>query len=224
MKRSNGGAVTKNEKILLWILGILSILALCYILIISPAQNKWKPIKNEIKEVDKKLEEVKNIDNEIDMLQRQYDKLMVEYEESTKELPKSDRYPQIFRDMEDKAIASGLDSVLANFYDPEVVKTVESKDQGESTDSTDSTNQTNDSNLEGMKIIQVDYQFKKQQESDPDTMTKVLKFVDELENYQKYTRVANIGEIKETSTEVAVKVYFYERGEEEDEVGLYEFN
>lgn len=217
MKKSNGANIGKNEKILLWIVGIISICALCYILIISPAQSKWKPKKDEIESLDAQLEAVKNIDNEIAALKNDYEKLKTEYDKATVSLPKSDKYPQIFKDIEDMAKACGIDSLSGNFGEPKVVTTVSNDD------SSDSSNKKKDEDtvsLEGMKSIQVDYSFPKATEgSDPATVEKVLAFVDKLENYE---RISHIGKIQENQSGFQITIYFYELGEDDPEE-KYEF-
>lgn len=201
---SKGTATTKNEKVILYALGILSILALCYLFIISPAANKNKPITDEIAVKEKEIKELQNIDFDIENKQGQLDKLKVKYKEATDGLPASDRYPQIFKDVEQMAVDSGLTSVGGTFYKPESVKTV-NKNGAEVT--ADNKNQ-----FDGMKYLQVDYYF----ENDID---KTLVFIDKLENYD---RIADIGQIKQEEEGMVVKVYFYSAGGNEKEE--YDFN
>ena len=53
--KTKGRTTTKNEKVVLYVLGILSIFALCYLFIISPGEEKTKNLKQEIKNLESQL-------------------------------------------------------------------------------------------------------------------------------------------------------------------------
>lgn len=204
MKASSKGATTKNEKILLGILGIAAILTLCYIIIIAPSAKKNKSVKNEIVDVENQLKEVQLIDYEIKNKREQLEELQKEYDVATAGLPKTDRYPQIAKDVEQMAIDCGLVSVKGIFRDPSLVKSVDKN-------GTDVTNDANNE-FQGMKYLQVDYSFGTDFE-------KTLEFIDKLENDE---RIADIAEVSQGGKETTVSVFFYCSGGNEKEE--YDFN
>lgn len=198
---------SKGEKILLYTLGILFVFALCYFFIISPSSDKNKPIKDDIAKVQKQLVEVQNIDNEIENKKNQLEKLEEKYNESSKELPKTDRYPQIFKDEEDLAKECGLDSIKGQFADPEVVKSVTNN---VSKDNTDNSNKE----FTGMKSMAVTYKV-------VGTFDATMKFIDKLENA---SRIADIVEVKQRESQFEVTAIYYASGGETDEKEEYDFN
>ena len=105
--KTKGRATTKNEKIILYVLGVLSIFALCYLFIISPGEEKTKNLKQEIKSLESQLVSVQSIDYDIEQRKKTLDDLMVKYKEATITLPKTDRYPEVFRDVEKMVTESG---------------------------------------------------------------------------------------------------------------------
>lgn len=199
----SGSATTKNEKLLFAVLGVICVAVICYLFIISPGVDKSKVITEEIKNLELKLKEVENIDDTIAAKQKELDTLMVKYNEAAAGLPKTDRYPQLSKDIEKMSIESGLTSVKATFYEPKLVNFKNPSGEKQSTENT---------NLQGMQYIQVDYYI----END---IEKVLTFVDKLE---KDDRIADICAIKQTDKSIAVQVFFYLAGGEEKEE--YDFN
>ena len=207
MKLTKSSMSPKSQKILLSVLGVLVVFSLCYMLIITPASKKNEPTKAEITSLENQLKEIQHIDVEIENKQNELDKLQEEYAKATEGLPATDRYPEVFRDVEKMAVDSGLTSIRAKFGYPKVVKS-------EKTGGDSSGTQTDDSSLQGMKYFQVDYYF------NSDNVEQVLDFVDKLENDD---RIADIGEIKtEKEKESAVAVFFYTSGGDEKEE--YDFN
>ena len=205
MKTNKIKSSAKNEKILLVILGVMAVGALCYLFIISPAMNKNKPIKDEIASLQSQLQEVKHIDIEIENKKNELAKLQETYEKATVGLPKTDKYPQVFKDVEDMAVACGVESVSAQFVEPKIVKSKENENQNDATKEATQ-------NLVGMKYLQVNYLFQ-------NDIDKGLAFVDKLENYD---RIGEIAEIKQSETGVEVAVFFYTSGGDEKE--NYDFN
>lgn len=206
----SGAASTKNEQVLLGVLGILCVATMCYLFIISPGMEKSKVYSEEIKALELKLKEVENIDQTITAKQKELDTLMVKYDEASAGLPKTDKYPQLFRDVENMATESGLTSIKSTFYEPRLVEFKDNATDPKGT-TTDAQKEQNDK-LEGMKYLQVDYHIQ-------NDIDKVLAFVDKLENDD---RIADIGAIKQTDSGIVVQVFFYVAGGEEKEE--YNFN
>lgn len=201
---SKGGSTTKNEQILIGVVGVVCLAAMCYLFIIDPGIKKAKVYSDEIKATELKLKEVENIDNDIAAKEKELDTLMVKYNEAATGLPKTDKYPQLIRDLEKLAVESGLNSQKGTFYEPKLVE--DKKPEADATPTEEN------NNLEGMKYLQVDYYV----END---IEKVLKFIDKLEGDD---RIADIASIKQTKDTIAVQVFFYVAGGEETE--KYDFN
>lgn len=197
--KTKGRATTKNEKIVLYVLGILSIFALCYLFIISPGEEKTKNLKQEIKSLESQLVSVQSIDYDIEQRKKTLDELMVKYKEATVTLPKTDRYPEVFRDIEKMVTESGLSASNGSFGKASVVTvgTAEGQDT---------------SNLTGMRKIQITYSIK-------GDINKVLSFIDKLENYD---RIAELNSFNHSGENCSIVFSFYDSGE--GGVEEYDFN
>ena len=204
----NSSMSPKAQKMLLSVLGVLLVFALCYMCIITPASKKNQPTKTEIASLENQLKEIEHIDVEIENKQSELDKLQAEYDKATEGLPKTDRYPEVFKDIEQMAIDSGATSIKAKFDYPKIVK---SKKTGG-----DNSNNKDDDGLQGMKYFRVDYYF----DSTSENTEQILDFVDKIENDD---RIADICEIKTQRGKLgAVSVFFYTSGGDEKEE--YDFN
>ena len=193
-------ATTKNEKIILYVLGVLSIFALCYLFIISPGEEKTKNLKQEIKSLESQLVSVQSIDYDIEQRKKTLDDLMVKYKEATITLPKTDRYPEVFRDVEKMVTESGLSSSNGSFGKTSVIQVVGAEEGQEA------------SNLKGMRKIQITYSVK-------GDINKVLSFIDKLENYD---RIAELNSFSHSGENCSIVFSFYDSGE--GGVEEYDFN
>lgn len=198
--KTNGRATTKNEKIILYVLGVLSIFALCYLFIISPGEEKTKNLKQEIKSLESQLVSVQSTDYDIEQRKKTLDDLMVKYKEATITLPKTDRYPEVFRDVEKMVTESGLSSSNGSFEKTSVIQLVGVEEGQES------------SNLKGMRKIQITYSVK-------GDINKVLSFIDKLENYD---RIAELNSFNHSGEGCSIVFSFYDSGEGGAEE--YDFN
>ena len=187
---TKGRATTKNEKIVLYVLGILSIFALCYLFIISPGEEKTKNLKQEIKSLESQLVSVQSIDYDIAQRKKTLDELMVKYKEATITLPETDRYPEVFRDVEKMVTESGLTASSGSFGKASVITI--GAEEGQDT-----------SNLKGMRKIQITYSIK-------GDMNKVLSFIDKLENYD---RIAELNSFNHSAEKCSIVFSFYDSGE-----------
>ena len=198
--KTNGRATTKNEKIILYVLRVLSIFALCYLFIISPGEEKTKNLKQEIKSLESQLVSVQSIDYDIEQRKKTLDDLMVKYKEATITLPKTDRYPEVFRDVEKMVTESGLSSSNGSFGKTSVIQVVGAEEGQEA------------SNLKGMRKIQITYSVK-------GDINKVLSFIDKLENYD---RIAELNSFSHSGENCSIVFSFYDSGE--GGVEEYDFN
>lgn len=181
-------------------LGVLSIFALCYLFIISPGEEKTKNLKQEIKSLESQLVSVQSIDYDIEQRKKTLDDLMVKYKEATITLPKTDRYPEVFRDVEKMVTESGLSSSNGSFEKTSVIQLVGVEEGQES------------SNLKGMRKIQITYSVK-------GDINKVLSFIDKLENYD---RIAELNSFNHSGEGCSIVFSFYDSGEGGAEE--YDFN
>lgn len=197
--KTKGRATTKNEKVVLYVLGILSIFALCYLFIISPGEEKTKNLKQEIKNLESQLVSVQSIDYDIEQRKKTLDELMVKYKEATVTLPKTDRYPEVFRDIEKMVTESGLSPSNGSFGKASVITI--GAEEGQDT-----------SNLKGMRKVQITYSIK-------GDINKVLSFIDKLENYD---RIAELNSFNHSGENCSIVFSFYDSGE--GGVEEYDFN
>lgn len=197
--KTKGRATTKNEKVVLYVLGILSIFTLCYLFIISPGEEKTKNLKQEIKNLESQLVSVQSIDYDIEQRKKTLDELMVKYKEATVTLPKTDRYPEVFRDIEKMVTESGLSASNGNFGKASVITVGAAEGQ-------------DTSNLTGMRKIQISYSIK-------GDINKVLSFIDKLENYD---RIAELNSFNHNGENCSIVFSFYDSGEGGEEE--YDFN
>lgn len=197
--KTKGRATTKNEKVVLYVLGILSIFALCYLFIISPGEEKTKNLKQEIKNLESQLVSVQSIDYDIEQRKKTLDELMVKYKEATVTLPKTDRYPEVFRDIEKMVTESGLSPSNGSFGKASVITI--GAEEGQDT-----------SNLKGMRKVQITYSIK-------GDINKVLSFIDKLENYD---RIAELNSFNHSGKNCSIVFSFYDSGE--GGVEEYDFN
>ena len=124
---------------------------------------------------------------------------MVKYKEATVTLPRTDRYPEVFRDIEKMVTESGLSASNGNFGKASVITVgaVEGQDT---------------SNLTGMRKIQITYSIK-------GDISKVLSFIDKLENYD---RIAELNSFNHSGENCSIVFSFYDSGE--GGVEEYDFN
>ena len=195
--KTEGRATTKNEKIIIYVLGIFSIFALCYLFIISPGEEKTKNLKQEIKELESQLVSVQSIDYDIEQRKKTLDELMVKYKEATVTLPKTDRYPEVFRDIEKMVTESGLSASKGSFGKASVITVGVAEGQ-------------DTSNLTGMRKIQISYSIK-------GDIDKVLSFIVKLENYD---RIAELNSFSHSGENCSIVFSFYDSGEG----GVEEYN
>ncbi|MGL4109458.1 type 4a pilus biogenesis protein PilO [Clostridium sp. LP20] len=116
-----GRAFNKNEKILIGVLSFLAIAALVYILIIAPSNKKLEPNMARIKSLEEQVNNIDSLQISIKDKEKELDGLKGQYDEATKSIPKTDRYPQVVRDIEGMASSAGIKINSGNFSKPQVI-------------------------------------------------------------------------------------------------------
>lgn len=203
---SKGTATTKNQKLLLYIIGIACVFTLCYLFIISPSITKTQGITAEISQLKNQLKEAESLDFDIKAREKQYNDLLAKYNEATTSLPKTDRYPQVAKEVETMASECGLTTLGSEFSPAKVVETAENNKKNEDS-------KENNKALKGMRTIKVTYVVN-------NDMGKALIFIDKIENYN---RIAEINEINQSPSGISITFSLYDSGEggEREE---YDFN
>lgn len=115
-----GRNLNKNEKFLIGVLGVIAVGTLIFTFIIEPSDKKLKPLKEEVKA---KQEQVKNLDMiqlSIAKKEKELEGLKEKYDEASKTIPKTDRYPQVVKDLEAMAVQAGVKINTRNFGKPAV--------------------------------------------------------------------------------------------------------
>lgn len=91
--------LTKKEKIMVGVAGGCLLLYVYLALIINPIMNSIDPLKEEIDDLQYKVSDLGNINIKIEQLKETYESKKKSYEKAAAVLPKSDRYPQLMRDI-----------------------------------------------------------------------------------------------------------------------------
>lgn len=99
----------KNEKILISSVTILAIVVVYWTLILSPLLDKMTPLEAEVQELKVKVANTNTLEVGIKAKEKQLEGLKSEYDEITKVLPKTDRYPQLIKEIREMAASENLE-------------------------------------------------------------------------------------------------------------------
>ncbi|MGL4772975.1 MAG: hypothetical protein ACRC2K_05350 [Clostridium sp.] len=208
MINMSGKATSKNEKILIGAVAVLALVALCYMLIISPGMDKTKGTVQEIKVLEQKVEAAKTVRTSIELKEKELEKLKVEFDKATESMPKTDRMPEALFELENMANEAGLKSVRTELTKAELVKSEEQK-QADSNNTTQNT-----SNLQGLVSFNINVSF----EGNAD---QTLAFIDKME---KSKRILVVGDVKlQEGNKSSVAIVYYAAGANSEKES-YDFN
>lgn len=104
----SGRALGKNEKVLLGTVMVLAITFLYWTLLLQPALNKLKPLEDSVKNLKSQVNSTAAIQSNIIEKEKQLENLKVEYEEATKIVSKTDRYPELVKEIRELANGNSL--------------------------------------------------------------------------------------------------------------------
>lgn len=104
----SGRALAKNEKILLGIVMVMSISFLYWTLLLEPEMKKMKPLQEEVKVLKSQLKDASTIEKNIKVKGEELAGLKTEYDEATKIISKTDRYPQLIKDIREVASSNNV--------------------------------------------------------------------------------------------------------------------
>ncbi|MGG7178826.1 type 4a pilus biogenesis protein PilO [Clostridium paraputrificum] len=205
MKASKSGrAFNKNEKILIGVVGLLALGGLLYVFIISPSNKKLEPTISRIKELEEQVNNIDSLQLSIKNKEKELDGLKGQYDEATKSIPKTDRYPQVVKDIEGMATSSGVTITTGTFSRPEIV----AKDNNSSSD----VNKTN-LQTDGLTAFRVSVKIN-------GNYNQCLDFIKNIEKDERILEVTSFtfSEKQEGSLEI---IYYVAGGVENEE---YDFN
>ncbi|OPF52090.1 hypothetical protein BH721_13330 [Clostridium baratii] len=207
LKTSNR-ELSKNEKILLGGLCVIGIAFLVNTLIIAPNNKKLKPLKNEISTLEKQITNLKTINLDIEKNEQELKVLKDKYNEASETIPRTDRYPQVVKDLEGMAGKAGVKIKTESFSKPAVFSNEEeNQNNSEQAQNNNTLNQ-----MSGLSSFTVNLTI----EGD---FNKAMKFIDELENDSRILEVKDFSS-NDKSTNITI-AYFIAGG---DEVEEFDFN
>ena len=209
--------LSKNEKILLGVIGILSILVICYVFIIQPSFNKTKTIVKENERLSKEIESVKNIENEIKNKNKELESLNAEYKQASESLTEVDRYPSLANDLNNMAKKNKLNIKSSKYDEAKIFESQANQEQTQTTDQESASNQkTNEllKSLTGLKYLDVSLELNGNEND-------VINFVDELEKTDRMLVIDTLRLDEKTSN---IRIIYYISGEKGIEQEKYDFN
>lgn len=192
-KISNGGrALSKNEKVLLGALCAAAVFFIVNMLVIEPNNQKIKPLKEEVEQLKAQVANISNIDSSIKMKEKELEGLKVEFDKATESIPKTDRYPEVVKDLEEMAAKSNITIASYSLSLPTVVS-------GQQSDTGESEQTNNASGLHSFNIqIKVNGVY-----------TDVLTFINNIEGDSRIKEVVTLNSNNENSD---INILYYVAG------------
>lgn len=196
--------LSSSEKIILGILTFLSVAFVFWILVLSPAINKLAPLEKSVKELDAQVKNIGNVQKDIENYEKQLETLKVQYDEATKVISKTDRYPELVKQIREMAEGSSLKITNETFGVPAIF-TQEGAE-------VDTNAQAEGTQVQGLQTLNISLSL------EGDSM-KILEFIGKLESDKRILDV-NKFNTSENRTEIEL-IYFIAGGDEKEE---YDFN
>lgn len=199
--------LTKKEKIMVGLAGGCLIMYLYLSFVINPIMKSIDPLKKEVTDLKHKVSDLDNINIKIEELKESYKNKKKNYEKASSVLPKSDRYPQLIKEINENITKSSLQ--LVSITNTEGVSSTNEKQKGESQNETSSLADGLRSN--GVSInVEGDY-------------NGILNFIDNIERGSRIAVVSSIAISSESGKTVGniIVSYIYGMGGEEES---YNFN
>lgn len=211
---SRGRQLSGKEKLLLRSVIVLSVTFIYWVLVLSPALSSLTPLKDEVNSLEKQVGDTGLIKSEIDKNKETFDKLQVQYQEATKVIPKTDRYPELIKDIRELVTSSGLKLTGETFGKPEVF--VEpTATEGVKTEG----NAAPPAQPEGAPVVSHGLHTLTLTINIEGEFNKVLDLVNKLE---KDTRILDVKKVSSDNKSTTLTLVYYIAGGEEKE--NYDFN
>lgn len=202
----SGRALGKNEKILLGTLMVLTITFIYWTLLLQPALNKIQPLEEEVKVLKSQIKNTSTIKSNIEEKESQLVELRVQYEEATKVVSKTDRYPELVKEIRELANMNNLKIVTEGLGAPTVFAQAASEVPAEGGEAQAA------NPAEGLKTMAITLSL----EGD---FNNALAFINKLEEDKRILEVQSFNSTDKTTT---VNLMYYIAGGEEAEE--YDFN
>lgn len=104
----SGRALGKNEKVLLGTVVVLAVGFLYWTLLLEPSLKKLKPLEDSVNALKLQVNNTATIQSNIISKEKQLETLKVQYEEATKVVSKTDRYPELIKEIREIATTNSL--------------------------------------------------------------------------------------------------------------------
>lgn len=196
----SGRALGKNEKVLLGAVLALSIVFIYWTLLLQPSLVKLKPLEAEVKTLKSQVKGASTIKASISNKETQLNSLKEQYEEATKIISKTDRYPQLIKEIRENATSKSLKISAESLGVPTVYAQQAAAPNGQ---------QQSKAGLMTMSVkLTLDGDFR-----------NVLDFINKLEEDKRILEVIGFTAQEKSST---VDLLYYISGGEENEE--YDFN
>lgn len=200
--------LSKSEKVLLGIVGVMSLVFLCWTFIIEPGLTSIKPLEEEIAVLEQRVMELDSIEQNIADKEQQLNNLKIQYDEAIKIFPKSDRYPELIKGLRESAEKFSLNIINESYGKPEVAQKVNS----------DGTVQANEINTDSVDIQDQLMNFTVDLEVEGE-FNNVLKFIDYIEADKRMVVVNDFSTL-DNKTNIGF-IYTFSNSNEQEE---YDFN
>lgn len=197
--------LSRNEKILIGFLLVMSTLFLYYRQFLSPVMNSISSSKDKISNYEADIDKVQKLDTENKKQVQQIEKLKAQYDESIKLLPKSDRIPEILSNLKKYSDSNSITFINETFAESKLYKDDKSK--------------TNSRASEETKRIYSNVMVVPVRINVSGTYTNLVKFIATLEKSNRMTAVelVNFTKVEGTSDNLSASInlnYYYENNGE----------
>lgn len=193
----------KNEVILIFSAVVIAVIVLYWYLILSPMLAKLEPLQTEVSELKTKVTNIDGLEVDIKNKEKQLEELKVEYDKSTKVIPKTDRYPELIKEIRTLASEVGVTIQSGNLGKPTLFTQGSDVQQGQV---------EGQAEPQGLKTMSLNIVV-------TGDFPKVLAFIKKLEDDKKILEVQQVVS-NDKSTSITL-LYYIAGGEEKED---YDFN
>lgn len=201
--------LSKQEKILLSILGIAIVFYLYYTFFLTPVLKDISVSKDKISNYEVQLSDISAKEIQIKSLNTKLDELQLKYNDVIDKYPLYEKDPQIGMDLKAQADKNGV-SIQSVSYTPSV------NVSGTTTDTKDTT----------AKAAQFDMKYETVNLSVSGTYSSILNYVNSIENAERYTVVTSLSINKSDSgiTGTITANYYFINDNKNNNTNSYSFN
>lgn len=212
MKNDRFSELTKKEKIMVGFAGGLLLLYVYLTLIVNPIMKSITPVKAEINDLKIKVSDMDNISMKMEQLKESYESKKKIYEKAASVLPKSDRYPQLMRDINKNAVDNSLNIVAISNSEGISNEETQKNNIGQG----DSGNKNDNESVDGLNMANVSITVEGE-------YNNILAFINNIENGNRIGSISSCT-ISSDGTKTVGNImvsYLYGKGGEKEK---YNFN